>query len=158
MRLIARCVLPVPIGPARRTFSPRAIQSQRASSANLAQPRRQRVERHRRGRLGGPEREEQRLASLERAPHPLGGEALTQLDDGTEHVSEDDEVAKTLVFRVAMTPELSRSHLASEIVQGIMRTAVREDPTAHVEVFLPIGEDTALAVSILRELPGALYG
>jgi len=39
-----------------------------------------------------------------------------------------------------------------------MRTAVREDPTAHVEVFLPIGEDTALAVSILRELPGAPYG
>src|SRR5216684_4158493 len=89
MRLIARCVLPVPIGPARRTFSPRAIQSQRASSANLAQPRRQRVERHRRGRLGGPEREEQRLASLERALHPLGGDALTQLDDGAQYLSED---------------------------------------------------------------------
>src|SRR2546427_1246825 len=31
--LTARCVLPVPIGPAMSTFSPRAIQSQRASSA-----------------------------------------------------------------------------------------------------------------------------
>jgi len=64
-------------------------------------------------------------------------------------------------FDICFSREVSyvmRSHLASEIVQGIMRTAVREDPTAHVEVFLPIGEDTALAVSILRELPGAPYG
>src|SRR3989442_2615167 len=56
---------------------------------DLAQPRGQRLERHRRGRLGGPEREEQRLARLERALHPLGGDALTQLDDGAQYLSED---------------------------------------------------------------------
>lgn len=63
-------------------------------------------------------------------------------------------------FDAVLCPEVGfvlRSHVATEAVQGILRSRVRTDPAAPVLVFIPTGHDTALEAMIVRELPGAVY-